>query len=117
MNTASPERYVTRDADGAMRVGSTQISLDSVVLAFRQGESPESIRQAYPALTLEQVYGAITYYLAHEDEVDSYLRRQEELWQRERDRSERENGPLLDRMRRLKSETRPGPETTRGTGT
>jgi uncharacterized protein (DUF433 family) len=113
-NTASPERYVTRDEHDVLRVTGTPISLDSVVIAFRQGESPESIRQAYPSLTLEQVYGSIAYYLAHTDEVDAYLRRQEELWQRERARSERENGPLLSRLRRLKSEAQPGAEPTRG---
>ena len=27
-----------------------------------------------PVLTLEQVYGAITYYLSHRDEINAYLR-------------------------------------------
>ncbi len=36
---------------------------------------PESITDNYDTLTLEQVYGAITYYLANRTEVDSLLRR------------------------------------------
>jgi hypothetical protein len=52
------------------------------------GKSPEaeSKRQVFsafesrPSLTLEQVYGAITYYLSHRDEVEQYLRRQEGEW-------------------------------------
>jgi hypothetical protein len=37
------------------------------------GQSPENIAQAFPVLTLEQVYGAVTFYLARRDEVDRYL--------------------------------------------
>jgi uncharacterized protein (DUF433 family) len=58
---------------GAYRITGTRVSLDSVVYAFRRGASPESIQRSYPLLTLEQIYGAITFYLAHEDEVDMYL--------------------------------------------
>jgi uncharacterized protein (DUF433 family) len=51
----------------------TRVSLDSIVYAFRQGLSPESIVQSFPLLTLEQVYGAITFYLANRTEIDAYL--------------------------------------------
>ena len=49
------------------------VSLDSIDYAFVSGESAESIAQAFPVVTLEQVYGAITFYLAHRDEIDRYL--------------------------------------------
>ena len=51
----------------------TRISLESVVCAFQQGLSPESIVQSFPLLTLEQVYGAIAFYLANRTEIDAYL--------------------------------------------
>jgi uncharacterized protein (DUF433 family) len=54
-------------------VSGTRVSLDSVVHAFMAGASAETIAQAFPILTLEQVYGTITFYLAHRDEVDRYL--------------------------------------------
>lgn len=59
--------------DGAFLVAGSRVSLDSIVYAFLDGQSAEAIAQAFPVLTLEQVYGAITYYLAHRDEVDRYL--------------------------------------------
>ena len=59
--------------DGAYVVAGSRVSLDSVVYAFLSGQSAEAIAQAFPALSLEQVYGAITYYLAHRDDVDRYL--------------------------------------------
>jgi uncharacterized protein (DUF433 family) len=64
--------YVTQ-IDGAYRITGTRISLDSVVYAFLQGQTAESIAQSFPLLTLEQVYGAITFYLAHRAEIDTYL--------------------------------------------
>jgi hypothetical protein len=49
------------------------VSLDSIVYAFLSGQWAEAIAQAFPVLNLEQVYGAITYFLAHRDDVDRYL--------------------------------------------
>ena len=45
------------------------------------GDSPETIRQNFSSLTLEQVYGAIAFYLAHEEEIDSNIREGEEAIQ------------------------------------
>ncbi|MCA1592594.1 MAG: DUF433 domain-containing protein [Acidobacteria bacterium] len=59
--------------EGAYRVAESRVSLDSVVYAFRRGASPESIQRSFPALALEQIYGAITFYLAHQEEIDQYL--------------------------------------------
>jgi uncharacterized protein (DUF433 family) len=67
--------YAERREDGYAVTGS-RVSLDSIVYAFVSGESAESIAQAFPVLTLEQVYGAITFYLAHRDEIDRHLEQQ-----------------------------------------
>ena len=50
--------------DGGYYVAGTRLSLDSLVYAFRGGESPETIQQQFPSLSFEQVYGAIAYYWA-----------------------------------------------------
>src|SRR5579872_6679584 len=63
-------------------VAGTRVSLDSVVYSFKAGDSPETIRQNFSSLTLEQVYGAIAFYLAHEQEVDCNIREGEEEIQR-----------------------------------
>ncbi len=64
--------YVER-RDEVYVVTGSRVSLDSIVYAFVSGESAESIAQAFPVVTLEQVYGAITFYLAHREEIDRYL--------------------------------------------
>ena len=66
--------YVT-NTDGSYKIAASRVSLDSVVYDFRSGLSPESIVDNYDTLTLEQVYGAITYYLAHRTEIDAHLQR------------------------------------------
>src|SRR5260370_31921884 len=66
---------------GAFYVTGTRVSLDSVIHHFREGASPETILQKFPALQkLENVYGAITSYLANQAAFDEYLAKQEERW-------------------------------------
>jgi uncharacterized protein (DUF433 family) len=69
------ETSYVMEIDGAYRITGSRVSLDSVVYDFLSGLSPESIADNYDTLTLEQVYGAITHYLAHRTEVDARLRR------------------------------------------
>lgn len=70
--------------EGAYRIAGTRVSLDSIVFAFNSGHSPETIAQSFPVLTLEQVYGAIAFYLGHREEIDRYLEAQERDYERKR---------------------------------
>ena len=69
--------YVTK-VKNAYRISGMRVSLDSVVYAFLNGQSPESIVDSFPSLTHEQVYGAIAFYLANQTDIDNYLRQGEE---------------------------------------
>ena len=71
------ERAYVEERDGGYWVAGTRVSLDSIVYAFRRGASPETIRSSFPVLTLEQVYGALTFYLAKHQEIDNYLQTSE----------------------------------------
>ena len=77
------EEYVERTESGYYVAG-TRVSLDSIVYAFLGGQTAEAIAQAFSVLTLEQVYGALTFYLAHRDDVDAYLRAQREDFEAKR---------------------------------
>ena len=63
--------------EGIYRLAGTRVSLDSIVYAFWRGQTAESIAQSFPVLTLEQVYGALTFYLANQSEIDLYLKEAE----------------------------------------
>lgn len=71
------DKYITKLDNGAYRISDTRVSLDSVVYSFRDGETPETIVRHFPALQLEQVYGAIAFYLANREEIDEYIRQGE----------------------------------------
>jgi uncharacterized protein (DUF433 family) len=85
--------YIEQRVSGYWVEG-TRTSLDSVVYSFLDGESPEGITQNFPILSLEQVYGAIAFYLANREIVDAYLEEGEAEFQRLQ-QSCREKSPLL----------------------
>lgn len=66
------DKYVKK-VDQIYRINDSRIALDSIIYQFRQGRSPEAIQDAFPALSLGQVYGAIAYYLEHQAELDQCL--------------------------------------------
>ena len=71
------KQYIEK-RDKGFWIAGRRISLDSIVYAFRRGQSPESIKRSFPLLTLEEIYGAITFYLANQEEIDKYLTKEEE---------------------------------------
>lgn len=67
------KNYVEQRDQGYWISGS-RVSLESVIFVFLDGFSPETIvAECFPTLSLEQVYGAITYYLSNRHEIDIYL--------------------------------------------
>jgi uncharacterized protein (DUF433 family) len=70
--------------DGSIRIGSSRVTLDSVVHEFIQGSTAEQIQDDFPSLSLREIYGAISYYLEHEDRISKYLRRREDEAQKVR---------------------------------
>ncbi|MBC6473900.1 MAG: DUF433 domain-containing protein [Hormoscilla sp. GM102CHS1] len=67
------------DETGAIRVGNSRVLLELVIIAFQDGASPESIVQQYSTLSLSDVYATIAYYLRHQEAIEAYLDRREEL--------------------------------------
>ena len=60
---------------------------------------PETIQQQFPALSLDEVYGAITFYLSHRDDVQAYLKRQDVLWETLGAEAEKQSSPVVKRLR------------------
>jgi len=92
------ENPYAEQREGGYYVSGTRVSLDSVVYAFLRGESPEGIVESFPALTLEQAYGAIAFYLAHQQTIDAYLRKGREDFERMREEARRKNPALYARL-------------------
>jgi uncharacterized protein (DUF433 family) len=62
------------DPPGVLRVGNTRVLLELVIRAHQAGASPEEIARMYEAIAVGDVFAVIAYYLAHQAEVDEYLR-------------------------------------------
>jgi uncharacterized protein (DUF433 family) len=94
--------------DGVYTVLGSRVSLDSIVSAFISGQSAEAIAQSFPVLSLEQVYGAITYYLAHREEVDRYLERRRQDFAANRDAARDADPMFYQKLADVKKQTLAG---------
>ena len=61
------------NADGAVRISKTRVTLDTFIAAFSDGAAAEEIAQEYPSLPLADVYFVLGDYLRRPLEVQSYL--------------------------------------------
>ncbi len=58
---------------GRLRIEGTRITVNQMVVCYKQGLTPEEIAEQYPHLTLAQVYAALAYYHANTAEVEADL--------------------------------------------
>lgn len=72
---STSEIKLTKTEAGVFRIGDSRVSLDTVIIAFGQGATPEQIVEDYDSLELAEVYAVISYYLQNRDEVEDYLSR------------------------------------------
>jgi uncharacterized protein (DUF433 family) len=97
-------REYIEEREGGFYLCGSRVSLESVVTLFRDGASPEAIVDEFPTLSLEQVYGAITFYLAHQAKIDAHLADTERLWQEARKSQSPLPTPLRERLERVRRE-------------
>jgi uncharacterized protein (DUF433 family) len=95
----APTIYATLIPSGGWRVTGTRVSLDSIVHAYWDGRQPEAIVADFPSLTLEQVHGAIAFYLHNKSQIDAYMAAQDVKWSEFQRESAAHHSPLLRRIR------------------
>jgi uncharacterized protein (DUF433 family) len=91
------KQYI-EEREGCYRIIGKRVSLDSIVYAFLAGQSPESIVQSFPVLILEEVYGAITFYLANRTIIDTYLSEGKQLFEALRQQAKENNSLLYQKL-------------------
>jgi len=96
------KEYVTT-VEGAYLIGDTRVSLDSLVYLFREGMSAESMVESYPTLTLEQVHGALAFYLANQKEIDRYLAEGQRDAESQHRQSRQKNAELIAKLQRARN--------------
>ena len=66
---------------GEPTISGSAITVRTVVERTRLGDTPEQIVEAYPVLTLAQVYDALGYYYDHSGEIEGHIQENREaLW-------------------------------------
>jgi hypothetical protein len=78
MGVTMIREFVERRDDSFYLIGS-RVPLAHLVREFQQGALPEAIRSHYPTLSLEQVYGAITFYLGTKEDVEKDMAERERV--------------------------------------
>jgi uncharacterized protein (DUF433 family) len=78
LGVAMDGNFVEHRESGFYLVGS-RVPIDRIVREYRDGEQPEAIRSHYPTLSLEQVNGAIAFYLVHTEEVEKVMAERERV--------------------------------------
>ncbi|HZS45316.1 MAG TPA: DUF433 domain-containing protein [Blastocatellia bacterium] len=87
--------------DGAIKIRGSRVTLDSIIYSFKQGDTPVQIQEAFPTLSLGDVFGAIYYFLEHTDVIEEYLRNREKEGEETRRiiESQTDNPVLSERIR------------------
>jgi len=96
------QKEYVKNVEGEYRVGETRVSLDSLVYLFREGLSAESMVESYPALTLEQVHGALAFYLGNQQEIDRHLEEGQRAAQLQHEQSRQTNAELIAKLQRAR---------------
>lgn len=78
MTIAAEKAPLVADPYGVVRVAKTRVTLDTVVIAFLEGCTPEEIGEQYPSLQLSDIYLVVGYYLKHREEVHTYLAKRQQ---------------------------------------
>lgn len=98
MSNATTIKQYVEEREGSYRILGKRVSLDSIVYAFLSGTSPESIAQSFPALTLEEIYGAITFYLANRALINAYLAEGQQIFETLRQQAKEANSLLYQKL-------------------
>ena len=92
--------------DGNLYIGKSRVTLETVIIRWKMGDRPEEIHKGFPSIPLAAIYGTIAYYLEHQEELDRFLRENEELAQAQRAAAEAANPEFYARMRQRLAEAR-----------
>ena len=107
---------IRTDDHGALRVGQTRVLLELVLRAFQRGESPEEIADAFPTVSLADVYAVLAHFLANRQQYVDYLAERDDAAKSMRTQTERTQGSQAGLRDRLLARMNTGDTTDAATG-
>ncbi len=80
--TDHPHIYTSPEMHGGEpTIRGSRITVRAIIERMRIGQDPLAIHQALPHLDLAKLYDAISYYYDHTEEIEKYIRENEEaMW-------------------------------------
>jgi len=98
------EDYFDFLASDDIRIKGSRIGIESVLYEYIYREqSPKSINEKFPTLTLEQIYATILYYLHNHEKIEAYITDWLEWGKKMREEQRRNPPPVVVRLRNLKA--------------
>ena len=63
---------------GRPRIDGTRVSVNTIAIWYKKGYNAEELAREFERVSLAQVYAALAYYHANQDEIEASIRAQEE---------------------------------------
>ncbi|TAK56858.1 MAG: DUF433 domain-containing protein [Bacteroidetes bacterium] len=74
METSTEYKYIVKRADNKEPIiQGSRISVRDIIEQWKLGMSPEEIPNAFPHITLAQIFEALSYYQDNKDEIESFI--------------------------------------------
>lgn len=89
-----------------IRIKGTRVGIEIILSDYLDGYIPEEIARRYPAVSLEDIYAAITYYLHNQTSMDAYLEAWREHSKRMHKQQEEDLPDVVERLRRIAQKRR-----------
>lgn len=97
------EEYFDFQRPDDIRLKGSRIGIETILYEYiYHAQTPEEIAQTWTALTLEQIYATILYYLHNKEAVSKYMADWLEWGHQQRKAQELNPPPSIERLRKLR---------------
>lgn len=90
--------------ENVIQIKGHRLGIEHVLAFYHEGYTPDQIAQEFPGLSLEVIYATITFYLANQLEIDTYLQRRQAAYERAYQDWKNKPTPLVERLRTIREE-------------
>ena len=102
--TETTTQYFDFVNDDSIRIKGHRLGIEHILAYYQEGYAPEQIAKEFPGLSLEIIYGTITFYLANKAEIDAYVQRRQIAYEQAYQDWAKSPSPLVERLRAIRDQ-------------
>jgi uncharacterized protein (DUF433 family) len=102
--TETTTQYFDFVSEDSIRIKGHRLGIEHILAYYQEGFTPEQIAKEFPGLSLELVYGTITFYLANKAEINAYLHRRLVAYEQVYQDWAKNPSPLVERLRAIRDQ-------------